>query len=247
MMLFDLPEVIPQNVDTRPLWALVQRACTLLIVHQPKDKPYIGAFSGGKDSVVIKHLALLAGVNVEWHYRVTTIDPPELVAYIREHHPDVIFDRPRKGGMFRRIREKGEIPSRRCRWCCREFKETEYAGETTIIGVRIAESTRRKALWTQCTMTFKKSTVMLPVRLWPDDAVWKFIHAYKLPYCSLYDEGFKRLGCILCPLQGRNSKNKEMDRWPKHTAAWKAAFRSVWDRRKDAKHNQLCIALEVPQ
>ena len=34
---------------------------------------YYGAFSGGKDSCVIKELARLAGVKVDWHYNWTTV------------------------------------------------------------------------------------------------------------------------------------------------------------------------------
>ena len=58
------------------------------------DEGYFVAFSGGKDSVVIKVLCELAGVPYEAHYSVTTVDPPELVRFIRKAYPDVIFDRP---------------------------------------------------------------------------------------------------------------------------------------------------------
>lgn len=37
---------------------------------------------------------------------------------------------------------------------------------------------------------------------WTDEDVWEFLRAYKIPYCELYNEGFKRLGCIGCPLGG---------------------------------------------
>lgn len=55
---------------------------------------YFLAFSGGKDSQCIYHLAKMAGVKFEAHYRVTSVDPPELIYFIREHYPDVIFDVP---------------------------------------------------------------------------------------------------------------------------------------------------------
>jgi len=50
-------------------------------------------FSGGKDSIVIKHLAQRAGIVFDSVYSVTTIDPPELVKYIKKHHSDVIWKR----------------------------------------------------------------------------------------------------------------------------------------------------------
>ena len=43
---------------------------------------YFLAFSGGKDSVVIKALADMAGVKYDAHYQLTSVDPPELVQLI---------------------------------------------------------------------------------------------------------------------------------------------------------------------
>ena len=63
----------PMLLPSEALPALVERACALLRLHQPEGD-YYGAFSGGKDSCVIKELARLAGVRVTWHYNVTTID-----------------------------------------------------------------------------------------------------------------------------------------------------------------------------
>lgn len=53
-----------------------------------KDGYYL-AFSGGKDSVVCKALLEMAGVKYDAHYRVTSVDPPELVRFVKEKHPDV--------------------------------------------------------------------------------------------------------------------------------------------------------------
>ena len=55
---------------------------------EPKEGYYL-AFSGGKDSIVIKKLAEIAGVRFDSHYNNTTIDPPELIYFIRKFHPDV--------------------------------------------------------------------------------------------------------------------------------------------------------------
>ena len=40
------------------------------------------AFSGGKDSQVLYHIAQMAGVKFKAHMQVTTIDPPEVMACI---------------------------------------------------------------------------------------------------------------------------------------------------------------------
>ena len=62
---------------------MVDEAVALLRLHEPEEG-YIGCFSGGKDSITIKALAKMAGVRVEWHYHKTTIDPPELVKFMRD-------------------------------------------------------------------------------------------------------------------------------------------------------------------
>jgi phosphoadenosine phosphosulfate reductase len=53
---------------------------------------YFLAFSGGKDSQCIYHLAEMSGVKFDAHYSVTSVDPPELVRFMMKNYPDVIFD-----------------------------------------------------------------------------------------------------------------------------------------------------------
>lgn len=47
------------------------------------EEGYHLAFSGGKDSVVIKALADMAQVKYDAHYNLTSVDPPELVQCFR--------------------------------------------------------------------------------------------------------------------------------------------------------------------
>ena len=111
---------------------------------------YFLAFSGGKDSQCIYHLAKMAGVKFEAHYHVTSVDPPELIYFIREHYPDVIFDVPHDEdgkhiSMWSLIVEKRMPPTRLARFCCAELKETQGDGRMVVTGVRWAESVRRRA------------------------------------------------------------------------------------------------------
>ena len=208
----------------------VDYAIARIRAYQPTDRPYWGCFSGGKDSVVIKALALLAGVDVEWHYSVTTIDPPELVRFIKEEHGNVRMDRPKRN-FFAMIPEKG-MPTRRIRWCCEQFKESRNPKETTLLmGVRAAESPRRAKTWGICTIHKRtKSPVINPIIDWPDEMVWEFIREFDIPYCSLYDEGFTRLGCIGCPMAGVK-RYAEFRRWPRYEMLWKKAAKKAWEAR----------------
>ena len=109
------------------------------------------AFSGGKDSIVLKKVADLAKVDYEAHYSVTSVDPPELMRYIRKVHPDVIWDHPKdKNGkpvtMWTLIAEHTLPPTRMARYCCSALKESAGKGRVTLTGVRWAESANRAAI-----------------------------------------------------------------------------------------------------
>lgn len=125
----------------------VQVAIDRLKTFEPPEGYYL-AFSGGKDSVVIKALADMAGVKYDAHYNLTSVDPPELVKFIKTFD-DVQIDRPKdKDGnqitMWNLIPKKRIAPTRIARYCCAELKEHGGDGRMTITGVRWAESANRK-------------------------------------------------------------------------------------------------------
>lgn len=98
-------------------------------------KGYHLAFSGGKDSVVIYRLAQMAGIRFEAHYHLTTVDPPELVQFIRRDYPQVVIDRPPLS-MWQLIPKKQIPPTRKARYCCEVLKECGGEGCFTVTGVR---------------------------------------------------------------------------------------------------------------
>ena len=83
----------------------------------------------------------------------------------------------------------------------------------------------------QCYRTRK--TLVNPIVDWSDNDVWDFIHDRRLPYCSLYDEGFKRLGCIGCPLAGTKNMKKDFERWPEYKELYIRAFQKMADTHPD--------------
>lgn len=110
---------------------------------------YYFADSGGKDSSVCRDLLIKAGCKYDAHYRVTGIDPPELVKFIRENHPETLREVPRdKDGkpitMWKLIERKLMPPTRIVRYCCKELKEAGGDGRMVVTGVRWAESRNRK-------------------------------------------------------------------------------------------------------
>lgn len=219
------------------------------------------AYSGGKDSVVCKALCDMAGVKYQAHYSCTSVDPPELVRFIKLQ-PDVHFDIPRDSDgkpitMWNLIPKKLIPPTRTSRYCCKELKESAGAGYVTITGVRHAESTNRKKNKGLINIgNSKKNNIILnydddearrmvehcyrtrrvmlnPIIDWEDSDVWEFIRGYGVPYCDLYDCGYKRLGCIGCPMGTR--AGTELDAYPKYKENYIRAFNKMLDARREKK------------
>ena len=196
---------------------------------EPQDQPYLLAFSGGNDSIVILDLAKRSGVKFDAQYNLTTVDPPELVHFVKTF-PEVKIDRP-KLTMWQIIDKHGWPPMRTQRYCCEELKEVHGENRTIVTGVRWAESfNRSNRKMNEACFKDNRKRYLHPIIDWTDEDVWEYIRTNELRYCKLYDEGFKRLGCVLCPM-ARNEK--EYDRWPKIVEAWKRAIYKVWQKRKD--------------
>lgn len=202
--------------------------------HCPPEGYWL-AFSGGKDSTVIYDLAVRAGVAFDAHYNVTGIDPPELVGHIRHHYPQVQWEMPQES-MWKLIERKG-LPFRTRRWCCEKLKERGGAGRIVITGIRWEESVRRsrRGMLETCLRDGSKR-YLNPIIDWSAEDVWAYIRERHLPYCQLYDEGFKRIGCVLCPLEGAGQTQLEMARWPKIAEAWHRAAVRYFDADKAARN-----------
>lgn len=71
----------------------VKTAINRLRTFEPKEGYYV-ADSGGKDSTCVVKLCEMAGVKFDAHYHATTIDPPQLVRFIRKHHPATEIEKP---------------------------------------------------------------------------------------------------------------------------------------------------------
>ena len=226
-----LPGFEPSEADLvqmaldMPLETKIEKA--ILFFKTYCDGAY-GAFSGGKDSCVIKELAKEANVNVDWHYNNVTIDPPELVQFIRKHHPDVKWNN-QPIGLLKQMEIQQSPPTRIMRWCCNLYKEQGGNDRPKIYGVRISESVSRAKRWKQIVPDRKtKQPIFCPIVYWTDEDVWGYIKSRNVPYCKLYDEGFDRLGCVGCPLN--RNRQDGFNRWPRFEKAWRKAFQRTWDK-----------------
>ena len=169
-------------------------------------------------------------------YNVTNIDPPELVRFIRNEYPKVHFHHP-KITFWKLLEKKRMLPTQMVRFCCQELKEiSHFEGGYTLTGVRKAESVKRSKRESFEALGKRKENKILlndngedrresefcmqkrtyvcnPLIDWSESDVWNFIRDENLKYCKLYDEGFKRLGCIGCPMATRKERIHEFERW----------------------------------
>ena len=121
------------------------------------------------------------------------------------------------------LRLAGGFPGFGTRYCTSEFKTAEVNKWTTsfvkqhlsklgrparvlnVLGLRAYESEKRakKGFDVKNDDTKTRQTrEWLPIQTLPESAVWDLIKAGGLPYHPIYDLGFQRLSCRLCPLAG---------------------------------------------
>lgn len=213
------------------------------------------AFSGGKDSIVLYRIAELAKVKFFAEMSITTIDPPELMRYIRKNYPQVKFNRP-DINFYKLIIKKKMLPTGMMRFCCAYLKEQAGLGTTTLTGVRAAESVRRakkkeieiighkdnsglldqfnrnEELSHTC-IKGKDKIIIMPIFHWTDKDIWNFIREQKMVYCQLYDEGYKRIGCILCPMSSKKSIARDRKKYPRIEKKIKESIQYLLDNNED--------------
>jgi len=227
-----------QEMVSRPLEEKIKQALDWILEYQDSalelsPKGYYVAFSGGKDSIVLERLFSMAGVKYHSWYNNTTIDPPELIYFIKKYYPEVKWNNPDMPLMQRMVKKTCGPPTRLARWCCTIYKEQGGLEYFRAIGVRGEESTRRKTNWTFLNSDRKTGNpILCPLYYWREIDIWQFIYKNKMPYCELYDQGFKRLGCVGCPMGGPKQVKYEFQRWPRYEKLWKRAFAAYWSRWK---------------
>lgn len=157
--------------------------------------------------------------------------------------------------MWNLIPRKLIPPTRLVRYCCDELKEGGGKDRMITTGVRWDESTARKSrgaleiiskrrkksiflnndndedrrLFETCTMKGKR--VSNPIIDWETNDVMDFLTGEKVKLCSLYSEGWKRVGCIGCPMAGRH-RYAEFARYPTYKKAYIRAFDKMMEMRR---------------
>lgn len=135
----------------------------------------------------------------------------------------------------------------------RNLKKCQGGGKVTLIGIRNQESARRskrKEVSTQIKGTRTEETfdqwsehkekmvacasgkdkiLISPIINWTERDVWEFLNSNNIPHCSMYDEGYKRIGCILCPMSNRKQKIRDCKRFPHVRHKWIQTIQKLID------------------
>ena len=207
--------------------------------HEPPEGYFLG-FSGGKDSVVLYNLTEKSGVKFQAYYSNTGIDPPEVVHFIKKNYPDIIFLRP-KTSFYKAVEQKG-FPTKFARWCCDYLKKDPSKPiklNHRLMGVRAEESAKRAKRGEISALG--KWVIYKPIFNWLEWEIWDYIEKNSLPYCKLYDEGFHRIGCVICPfICGKNQTNLELHkkRWPAMYKAFEKSMYNLWINREQFRQRK---------
>ena len=88
------------------------------------------------------------------------------------------------------------------------------------------------------------TTLVNPIIDWTEGDVWNYLNSNGIEHCCLYDEGFRRIVCIGCPMSTKAVK--ELERWPKYREHYLKAFeRMLKQRREDGLACEWQTAEEV--
>ncbi|PWB54857.1 MAG: phosphoadenosine phosphosulfate reductase [Candidatus Methanoperedenaceae archaeon] len=181
-----------------------------------RDTPVYVSFSGGKDSLVTLDLTRSAVKKpIKVFFANTGIEFPETVDFARRfcRENDIELIEVKVNEAFWENLPSFGPPAKDFRWCCKVCKlapinsvleECTSRGKKclTIDGKRRFESFTRSRIAPKEENPFIPGQIsVFPIRNWRAIEVWLYIFYGKLEYNPLYDEGFERVGCWLCPAE----------------------------------------------
>ncbi len=165
-----------------------------------RHRPDYVAFSGGKDSQIALYLASLAGVR-KAIYANTGLEFPETERFVYNFADfldvEIIEVKPERD--FWDMVDEFGIPTKDSRWCTQKLKLeslSKFKG-TVVDGSRKYESLSRMTKGSTGRVGQMRS--IYPILDWLALDVWLYIHFKNLPYNPLYDMGYERIGCYMCP------------------------------------------------
>ena len=188
------------------------------------------SFSGGKDSTAVWNIAQKAGVTKAF-FIDTGLEFPDTIAFVKAQNVEFI----ERAGNFWQAVEKAGPPAKDHRWCCKLLKLNPvkiHLNETgpclTVQGNRWYESWNRAEL--EAVTQNPNNPLQLnisPIRSWRALDVFCYLWLKEIPYNPLYEIGYERIGCYLCPamleseLETMQRTHHDMaERWDEFLRRW---------------------------
>lgn len=182
--------------------------------------------SGGKDSDLTYKIVseVLEELNINDYvinYFNTTNEVAHTYRYIKESYDPNKFRivTPDKGLYFWLAEDKNwYLPSVMSRTCCSKYKEGQLStildkkkDYITFLGARKYESAKRADYDWDLNKKMKEIGKplnipenwrrFLPIVEWHDEDVWLYILQNNMKYNFMYELGYNRVGCLICPYQ----------------------------------------------
>lgn len=170
--------------------------------------------------------------------------------------------------MWNLIPRKLMPPTRLVRYCCDALKEGGAKDRFIATGVRWDESAARKIrgslevivpnkkkslflsndndedrrLFESCQLKGKR--VVNPIVDWKTDDVLDYIESECIKINPLYGCGFRRVGCIGCPMASKKGREVEFSAFPKYKLAYISSFDRMLEERERRGKTTNCMHWE---
>ena len=181
------------------------------------------AFTGGKDSTVMLDLVRKAfGGNIPSAFKIinvdTTVDFPEIYEFIGRLSREWNFDL----NVFanKEAVDKNEVKIAEDKEkCCLLLKTvplkkaiTDLNLKALMTAIRKDEQEQRKKESYFSERNDPKHFRVHPLLHFTEKDIWDYIEFYDIPFCSLYSQGYRSLGCVPCTVKARSDEPERAGR-----------------------------------
>jgi len=88
--------------------------------------------------------------------------------------------------------------------CCEVMKKepinryNRASKKKAFVGMMATDSRQRQAAYLQTGCFNHKKGICTPIAFWTEQDIWAYIKQHHISYCSIYDTGIDRTGCMFC-------------------------------------------------